>query len=132
MTPRTIEKEGIHMKRSRLLVAALASVALLGVAAVPADSHTYPASKTPASGASRQSGVASITFRGTIRRGTLAVYAPSGRKVSIGSGGRDPRNIKRLVVGMVRNKPAGQYRLRWAIIAADGDYQVGIIRTTLK
>jgi methionine-rich copper-binding protein CopC len=120
------------MQLKRVLGVALTTAAVTAVAAVPASSHTYPVSKTPRSGASKSSGVASITFRGTIRRGTLAVYAPNGSKVSIGSGGRDPRNIKRLVVGMRRSKPAGQYRLRWAIIAADGDYQTGIVRTTLK
>jgi methionine-rich copper-binding protein CopC len=119
------------MKRSRLLVATALSVALVGVAAVPADSHTYPASKTPRNGASKNSTRASITFKGTIRRGTLTVSGPSGR-VSLGSGGRDPRNIKRLVVGLKKSKPAGSYSLRWAIIAADGDYQTGTLRTTLR
>jgi methionine-rich copper-binding protein CopC len=120
------------MKLNRVLGVALTTAAVAAVAAVPASSHTYPASKTPRNGASKSSTRASITFKGTIRRGTLTVFAPNGAKVSIGSGGRDPRNIKRLVVGMKRSKPAGTYRMRWAIIAADGDYQTGVVTTSLK
>ena len=54
-----------------------------------------------------------VTFTGTIRSGTLKVYGPRGGKVSNGNGGRDPRNIRRLTVGLKSGLKVGKYTARW-------------------
>ena len=40
-----------------------------------------------------------MTFNGTLRRGTLQVTGPGSKVASVGRGGRDPRNVARLLVG---------------------------------
>ncbi len=75
---------------------------------------------------------ASVTFSGPIRRGTIRVTGPGGKLWSVGSGGRDPRNIHRVIVGLRGGKPAGSYRASWAIVAADGHQQSGSFRFKLR
>jgi methionine-rich copper-binding protein CopC len=56
-----------------------------------------------------------------------------GRKVySIGKGGRDPRNISRLIVELKSSKPAGRYKAKWTLVAADGHDQKGSFRFRLR
>ncbi len=69
---------------------------------------------------------ASIRFSGPIRRGTIKVYRLStGVKVSKGTGGRDPRNIKRLLTSISAKLKTGRYRVVWTITAGDGHKESG-------
>ena len=51
---------------------------------------------------------------------------------SVGKGARDPRNVKRLAVGLKSSLKAGAYKTSWTIVAADGHTQKGSFRFTLK
>jgi methionine-rich copper-binding protein CopC len=70
----------------------------------------------------------SVTFTGRILGGTLKVTGPRGRVVSIGRGGRDPRNASRLTVSLTRSLAAGRYTVSWAMTAGDGHGQRGSYR----
>lgn len=118
------------MKRSdRRLAAALAAAALaLGVVAPASGAHVELSSSSPAAGAVTGTGVrkVTVTFSGTIRSGTLKVFRIStGKKVSVGAGGRDPRSVRRLLTKLSTGLTAGKYRVRWTIVAADGHHQSG-------
>lgn len=122
------------MKPHRLpLIPILACVLALGGAAVAA-AHTEVKSTSPAAGATAKSSVtrATVTFTGTLRRGTLRVTGPGGKVVSVGKGGRDPRNVARLLVGLKPGLKAGAYKASWTIMAADGHEQTGSFRFKLK
>ena len=69
-----------------------------------------------------------VTFTGPIQRGTLRVTGPGKVVVSVGSGGRDPRKVTRLRVGLKRSLKAGRYKARWNMVAADGHHQHGSFR----
>jgi hypothetical protein len=58
-------------------------------------------STSPASGTTAKTSIKQVivTFTGPLRRGTLRVVGPSGKVVSA-AGGRDPRNVKRLLAGL--------------------------------
>jgi copper resistance protein C len=111
------------MKRRIVALVAIASA----VAATPAFAHTEVASTYPAKGnsASTRIGTLSVTFTGPIRSGTIKVTGPGGTTVSSGSGGRDPRNVKRLRVPLKSSKRAGSYKASWTMKAADGHTQHG-------
>ena len=85
----------------RTLLSTLVSSAL-ALTATAAQAHTEVASTSPRSGktASTATRSVTVTFTGQIRRGTLSVTR-AGRKVSRGSGGVDPRSVKRLRVALV-------------------------------
>jgi copper resistance protein C len=118
----------------RGMIAAVAVAAVCGATAATASAHVEVKSTSPKRGGSASTSLSTVTvtFTGPIRRGTLRVTAPSGRKVSAGSGGRDPRNINRLRVGLRGGKGAGRYRVRWTIVAADGHDQKGSFRFRLR
>jgi methionine-rich copper-binding protein CopC len=119
------------MKHLRILTVLAVALALIGLGAAmqphTADAHVRVSSTTPASGGSVGTGPRSVavTFNGEIRSGTLRVTGPGGRVLSSGSGGRDPRNTKRLLVPMQRSLPAGRYTATWNIVAGDGHSQRG-------
>ncbi len=115
------------MKCSIPRVAGLAAVVALAATPVPAVAHTEVTSTRPANGGSAKTSLRSVTvtFGGTLRRGTLKVYTASGRKVSIGKGGRDPRNVRRLRTSLASGLGAGRYVARWSAVAADGHGQSG-------
>ncbi len=50
---------------------------------------------------------------------------PGGSTYSSGSGGRDPRNVKRLRVSLKSSKRTGSYKASWTIKAVDGHTQRG-------
>jgi methionine-rich copper-binding protein CopC len=111
----------------RIPLATATAILMAAVAAVPADAHTTVSGTYPQAGrsVSPSASLVSVTFSGPIRRGTLRVTGPGGRLWSSGSGGRDPRNIRRLVARLRGGKPAGSYRATWSITAADGHRQRG-------
>jgi methionine-rich copper-binding protein CopC len=82
--------------------------------------------------ASRSIQSVSVTFSGQIRRGTMRVTGPGGRVYSIGSGGRDPRRVTRLIVELRSGLPRGSYRASWRIKAGDGHNQKGSFRFRLR
>ena len=73
-----------------------------------------------------------VTFTGPLRRGTVRVVGPGSKVVSVGKGGRDPRNISRLLVGLKGSLKAGSYKASWTILAADGHNQKGSFQFRLK
>lgn len=111
----------------------LACVLALGSVAVAA-AHTEVKSTSPAAGATAKTTIAkvTVTFTGALRRGTLRVTGPGGKVVSIGRGGRDPRNINRLLVGLRSGLKAGAYKASWTIVAADGHEQGASFRFRLR
>jgi len=112
------------IKRPTAVIAA-ALVALLSVGAAVALAHVAFVSSSPRNGAVLNSGPrsVSITFSGPIRSGSLKVVGPRGIKESIGSGGRDPRNVDRLLVRMKSHLPAGKYTAYGSTIAQDTHHQ---------
>jgi copper resistance protein C len=121
----------MRIRLTATLVIALAAIALTAAIAI---AHVDVKSRSPSSGASASTSIrtVSVTFERQIRRGGLRVVSASGRVVSVGSGGRDPRNVARVVVGLRRSLRAGRYRATYSIIAADGHRQRGSWRFRLR
>jgi methionine-rich copper-binding protein CopC len=113
-------------------VSILATALVLGGATI-ALGHTEVASTSPASGATAKTSIKQVTvaFTGPLRRGTLRVVGPGGKDVSVG-GGRDPRNVKRLLTGLKGSLKPGSYKANWTIVAPDGHNQKGSFRFKLK
>jgi methionine-rich copper-binding protein CopC len=116
--------------------AAVAAVAAIAVATgVPAAlAHTEVSSTSPAGGATAKTTIrsVSVTFGGPLKSGTLRVTGPGGSVASVGAGARDPRNVKRLLVGLKRSLRPGSYGASWKATAADGHRQHGSFRFTLR
>lgn len=123
------------MSFKRLCFATFAAVftaaALMSAVAI---AHVDVEKTTPKRGGSAKTSLSSVTvtFAGPLRRGTLRVTGPGGKTYSIGRGGRDPRKISRLIVELKSGKPAGRYKARWTIVAADGHDQHGSFKFRLK
>lgn len=111
---------------SRCLSVVVAVTLLAGVAATAALAHVNVKSTSPKrNGTAKVSaGVVTITFSGPLLRGTLKVVGPGGQ-ASVGGGGRDPRNIKRLAVALKGGLKPGRYRASWTLVAADTHRQKG-------
>jgi len=123
-----------HSPRHPFLVF-LAVVALFAtVGATAAWAHVSVTSRSPRPGStvSRSTHAVKITFSGPLRSGTLKVFNARGVKVSNGTGGRDPRNIRRLVTTLKSGLKAGRYTARWTCTAADGHRQSGYWRFRLS
>ncbi len=97
---------------------------LLTVGAPSAFAHVTLVSTSPKSHSTRSSSPSSVsmTFSGPLRSGTLMVVNSSGKTVSSGTGGRDPRNIDRVLVA-VHGLKAGKYTVKGSTVAADGHRQ---------
>ena len=97
---------------------------LLTIGAVSASAHVNLVSTSPKAKSSRSSSPTSVsmTFSGPLRSGTLVVVNASGKTVSSGKGGRDPRNINRLLVS-VHGLKAGKYTAKGSTVSADGHSQ---------
>ncbi len=122
------------MRTQRIaLIPILAAVLALAGAAV-AIAHTDVKSTSPARNGVAKTSISrvTVTFTGALRRGTLRVTGPGGKVVSKGAGGRDPRNINRLLTGLKGGLRAGSYKASWTISAADGHHQHGSFRFRLK
>jgi len=114
---------------------ALATAAVVSaVSCATAFAHEEVKSTSPGKGKTASSSIKSVTvtFSGMIRKGTLKVTGPGGKVVSNGSGGRDPRNVKRLKVALKSGLKAGSYKATWTIVASDGDNQSGSFTFKLK
>jgi copper resistance protein C len=118
----------------RITILAAAAVTAFAVAAAPAAAHTEVKSTSPSKGSTRGTGLrtVTVTFTQAIQRGTLRVTGPGGAVVSNGSGGRDPRKISRLKVGLKGSLKAGRYTARWTIKAVDGHQQSGSFSFKLR
>jgi methionine-rich copper-binding protein CopC len=90
-----------------------------------AEAHTVVTST------SANSKVLRIFFAAPIRRGTVRARNARGKVISRGRGGRDPRNINALRVGL-RNVRDGVYKARWSIVSLDGHHQSGTLRFRVR
>ena len=120
------------MKRT---IAILTTAAAISAAtATTAFAHVEVKSTSPGKGktASTRLAKVTVTFTGSIRKGTLKVTGPGRKTASKGSGGRDPRNISRLAVSLKSGLKAGSYKATWSITAADGHKQTGSFTFKLK
>jgi methionine-rich copper-binding protein CopC len=100
-------------------VAALAATAAFGAPAALA--HVELKSTTPkAKSTVKAPSSVRLTFTGPIRSGTVTVTGPRGATASSGKGGRDPRNINRLLVALRSSLKAGKYTVKAKAVAADG------------
>ncbi len=121
------------MRSHRFAGISIVAAVLLAPGAPVALGHTEVKSTSPARGTTAKTSIAraTVTFDGPIRRGTLRVVGPGGHVASVGSGGRDPRRITRLLVGLKPSLRPGSYRASWTIVAADGHHQRGSFRFRL-
>lgn len=104
--------------------AALVAAALVAALLAPAASaHVEIIKTTPAGTAKTSQRFVAVLFSGPIRSGTLKVFGPSGAKVSKGKGGRDPRNVDRLLTSLRGGLGAGRYTAEAKWTAADGHHQ---------
>jgi methionine-rich copper-binding protein CopC len=123
--------------RVRSSSAAVLAATTLGLSAAiggVADAHVQVVSTTPAAGATAKASLPAVKvlFNGPVRSGTLRVTGPGGAVASTGVGGRDPRNIKRLMVALRRGLHSGIYTARWTAVAADGHRESGSFTFRLK
>jgi copper resistance protein C len=118
----------------RLSTAIAAAAVTSAVVATAAYAHTELKSTYPAKGSSASVRITAVsaTFSQGIRGGSIKVTGPGGRTVSSGSGGRDPRNVRRLKVTLRGGKRAGTYKASWTMKAADGHTQRGTFTFRLK
>jgi methionine-rich copper-binding protein CopC len=111
-------------RKARGVVTALAVAALAAALLAPAASaHDSIVATNPSGSAKTTQKRVAVLFSGPIQSGTLKVFGPAGNKVSKGTGGRDPRNVKRLVAGLKTGLAAGKYTARVSWTAADGHRQ---------
>jgi methionine-rich copper-binding protein CopC len=122
------------MQLRRLIIPAAACAAAALALAAPASAHTEVKSSSPGAGSTKSTSIrsATVTFTQPIQSGSLKVTGPGRATVSKGSGGRDPRKVSRLRVGLKGALKAGRYKLRWTIKAVDGHTQSGTIRFRLR
>jgi len=119
-------------RTTRRAVAALAAALAAGLIAPAAFAHVQIVKTNPSGTAKTSQRSVSILFSGPIRSGTLKVFGPDGSKASKGPGGRDPRNVDRLLVGLKSGLRAGAYTAKAKWIAADGHHQEATFGFTLR
>jgi methionine-rich copper-binding protein CopC len=122
-----------HLTRTGATLAlALTLLATVGVAGALA--HVSVVSSNPARNSAAKHGpsVVRVLFSGPIRGGGLKVVAANGKVVSAPGGGRDPRNINRLAVGLRGRLSSGSYTVRWNVQAADGHSEAGSFRFRVR
>ena len=119
------------MKSTRLALVlcgvAVGSMLVMGPTATPALAHTGITSSSPKAGAKleRPPRRVTVTFSAEPRTGSLVVRNSTGRVVSRGPNGKDPANVRRLRVTLVRGLSQGRYTVHWKITTADGHRQSG-------
>jgi methionine-rich copper-binding protein CopC len=124
-----------EMFRPRLRLAAVpAAAAVFLVCATVALAHVTLVSTSPAKNATLAHAPRSVSllFSGPIRSGTLTVVDAHGRTASTGRGGRDPRNIKRLLVALRAGLGSGRYTAHGSSLAADGHRQTWTYSFTVR
>ena len=109
----------------RTVLATAATLAASGVLAAPALAHVTLEKSSPKahSTVSKSLRSVSLTFSGPLRSGTLKITGPGGTTASTGAGGRDPRNIDRLLVALRSGLKPGRYTAHGSTVAADGHKQ---------
>jgi methionine-rich copper-binding protein CopC len=119
--------------RTAITTIALAAAGAILLSAVAA-AHVDIEKTNPRRGGTAKTSLraVTITFDGPLRKGTVRVTGPGGTEVSLGRGGRDPRNINRLIGELKSSKSPGRYRVKWTLVAADGHKQRGSFRFRLK
>lgn len=125
------------MKRSNQIakasvVLALAAGLVGAAAAGSASAHVAVVKTKPSGSAPKTVRTASVLFDGPVRSGTIRVKGPGGRLVSKGSGGRDPRNVNRVIVPLRAKKKVGAYAAKVRVVAADGHDQKFRFSFTLR
>ena len=120
--------------RRPLAVALLAAALLVTAFAGVALAHVNFVSSSPAKNGTAKTTikVATVTFSGQLKSGTLSIKKSGGAKVSVGAGARDPRNVKRILVSLKSGLKAGKYTATWTIVAGDGHKESGSYSFTLK
>ena len=120
--------------RNRFIPVLAVALALFAIPATAALAHTKVVSSSPKRGGTAKTSIRAvkITFNQQVSGGSIRVTGPGGRVVSAGKGGRDPRNVKRLVVALKGGLKSGRYKASWTIKAADGHTQKGSIRFRLR
>ncbi len=116
----------------RAVGAALLSVGLILALPAAASAHVEIVAKSPSGTAKTTVKRVTVTLSGPIRSGTLKVIGPDGRKVSKGTGGRDPRNFSMVSVGLRPNLAPGSYTASVAWVGADGHRQQASFGFRLK
>jgi len=113
---------------------ALLAVLVLAFGATAAWAHVTVTSTSPGKGKTVKKTLktVTVTFSGPIRSGTLKVYNSKGTKVSNGTGGRDPSNIRRLKTSLKSGLKVGKYTAKWTETAADGHKKNGSFTFSLK
>lgn len=120
-------------RKARRVVAALAAAALAAALLAPvATAHDEIVATNPSGTAKTTQKRVAVLFSGPIRSGTLKVVGPAGGKVSKGGGGRDPRNVNRLLVPLKAGLSPGRYTATARWIAADGHSQEATFRFRLE
>jgi copper resistance protein C len=122
------------MQLRRMIISGAAATAVAPALAAPASAHTVVKSTSPDRGSTASTSIRAVrvTFTQAIQSGSLKVTGPGRTTVSNGSGGRDPRKVTRLRVGLKRSLKAGRYKVRWTIKAVDGHTQTGTFRFRLR
>jgi methionine-rich copper-binding protein CopC len=125
-----------NQKRATILAACAALLLSLVLAgtwmSASAQAHTEVAKVKPSGSAKTSIRTVSVSFTGLIRSGSIRVVGPGGKVYSAGRGGRDPRNVNRLVVPLKRSLKAGTYKAKWKAVAADGHEQSGSFSFRLR
>jgi len=122
-----------HLTRTGATAAlALTLLATVNVAGALAHVSFVSSNPAPNSTARRGPSVVRVLFSGPIRGGGLTVVAANGKTVSAPGGGRDPRNINRLAVGLRGRLASGAYTVRWNVQAADGHKETGSFRFRVR
>jgi methionine-rich copper-binding protein CopC len=106
------------MRIRHLAAAALAAVA---IGAPPAGAHVERVATSPKAGTAVPRTVRAVTatFSGQLRSGRIVVRNANRAMVSIGRGGLDPRNARRIRTTLRRGLPAGRYTVSYTVVSAD-------------
>jgi methionine-rich copper-binding protein CopC len=122
-------------RRIATLVALLAagSILAMGPAAPAVSAHAGIVSTSPKRGATlhKVPKAVTVTFNQEIVSGTIAVRK-AGVLVSRGTGGKDPKDVRRLRVVLKTGLGKGTYKVRWTVTAADGHHQHGSFSFTVR
>lgn len=116
----------------RIALSVLTAAAVLLIGAAPAFAHTRLESSDPAEGASLSAVPAQVTLTFaeavTLPEAPISVTGPDGASWTVGAA-----TIAGAVVAapVEASGPAGQYTLRYTVIADDGDQVEGAVRFTL-
>jgi copper transport protein len=119
-----------HRFRAILLLGTVLALS----SATDASAHTEVKSTSPTEGTTVKTSITrvTVTFTGALERGTLRVFGPDGKRVSVSNGARDPRKTSRLLVGLKGSLKPGSYTASWTIVAGDGHKQKGAFGFKLK